>query len=85
MLDTLILAGVCLFGIFLRTVSPAINTGYGNLIADICVLVAFHYGATGIACAWAYRKVMLTNTRFFFVGVLLLFLSGPSASGWVTR
>ncbi len=76
MIGTLILAGLCLFGIFLRAVSPAINTGYGNLIADIGVLVAFYYGATGIACAWAYRKVMLTNTRFFFVGVLLPFLSG---------
>ena len=76
MIGTLILAGLCLLGIFLRTVSPAINTGYGNLIADIGVLVAFYYGATGIACAWAYRKVMLTNTRFFFTGVLLPFLSG---------
>jgi hypothetical protein len=76
MLGTLILAGVCLPGIFLRTVSPAINTGYGNLIADIGVLVAFYYGATGITCAWSYRKVMLTNTRFFFTGVLLPFLSG---------
>jgi hypothetical protein len=84
-IGTLILAGVCLLGIFLRTVSPAINTGYGNLIADIGVLVAFYCGATGIACAWAYRKVMLINARFFFAGVLLPFLSGASASGWVTR
>jgi amino acid transporter len=76
MIGTLILAGLCLSGIFLRTASPAINTGYGNLIADIGVLVAFYYGATGLTCAWSYRKVMLTNTRFFFVGVLLPFLSG---------
>jgi amino acid transporter len=76
MLGTLILASLCLFGIFLRTVSPAINNGYGNLIADIGVLVAFYYGATGITCAWAYRKVMLASVRFFFIGVLLPFLSG---------
>jgi len=76
MIGTLILVGLCLFGIFLRTVSPAINTGYGNLIADIGVLVAFYYGATGIACAWSYRKVMLANARFFLSGVLLPFLSG---------
>ena len=76
MIGTLILAGVCLFGILLRTVSAAINTGYGNLIADIGVLVAFYYGATGLTCAWAYRKVMLTKIRFFFVGVLLPLLSG---------
>jgi len=75
MLGTLILAGLCLFGIFLRTVSPAVNNGYGNLIDDIGVLVAFYYGAAGFACAWSYRKVMLRNVRFFFTGVLLPFLS----------
>lgn len=76
LLGTLILAGLCLFGILLRTVSSAINTGYGNLIEDIGVLVAFYYGATGVACAWSYRKVMLANARFFLIGVLLPFLSG---------
>jgi peptidoglycan/LPS O-acetylase OafA/YrhL len=72
MLGTLILAGLCLFGILLR----GINTLFGNLIDDIGVLVAFYYGATGIACAWAYRKVMTKNVQFFFTGVLLPFLSG---------
>lgn len=76
MLGTLILAGMCLFGIALRTVSPTINNGYGNLIDDIGVLVAFYYGATGIACAWSYRKVMFDQVRFFLTGVLLPFLSG---------
>jgi amino acid transporter len=76
MLGTLILAGLCLIGIFLRAVSPTVNTLFGNLIDDIGVLVAFYYGATGIACAWAYRKVMTKNTWFFFTGVLLPFLSG---------
>ena len=76
MLGTLILAGLCLFGIFLRTASPTINNGYGNLINDIGVLVAFYYGATGVACAWAYRKAMLTSRRFFFTGVLMPLLSG---------
>jgi len=76
MLGTLILAGFCLFGILLRTASPVVNTGYSNLIDDIGVLVAFYYGAAGLACAWAYRKVMLKNLRFFFSGVLLPFFSG---------
>ena len=40
------------------------------------MLVAFYYGATGVACAWAYRKAMLTSSRFFFTGVLLPLLSG---------
>ncbi|MGO8904792.1 MAG: APC family permease [Solirubrobacteraceae bacterium] len=76
LIGTVVLAGLCLFGIFLRTVSPTINNGYGNLIDDIGTLVAFYYGATGVACAWAYRRVMLKDARFFFTGVLLPFLSG---------
>ena len=72
MIGTLILAGVCLFGILLRTVSAAINTGYGNLIADIGVLVAFYNGATGLTCAWASACCSRYSRA-------------PSASGWVTR
>ena len=60
----------------LGTVSPAVNNGYGNLISDIAVLVAFYYGATGLACAWAFRHVMFASGRFFLTGVLLPFLSG---------
>jgi hypothetical protein len=67
---------LCLFGILLRTISPVINNGYGNLISDIGVLVAFYYGATGLACAWAFRRVMFASARFFITGVLLPFLSG---------
>ncbi len=58
------------------SVLTSAGSGYGNLIADIGVLIAFYYGATGLTCGWSYRKVMLSNTRFFFVGVLLPFLSG---------
>ncbi|HXY44569.1 MAG TPA: APC family permease [Acidimicrobiales bacterium] len=76
MIGTLILAGLALFGIVLRVVSPAVNSGYGNLIDDIGVLVAFYYGATGLACAWAYRKVMFRSVRFFFTGSLAPFLGG---------
>jgi amino acid transporter len=76
MAGTLILAGLALLGILLRTSSSAFNTMYGDLIDGIGVLVAFYYGATGVACAWAYRKVMFTNARFFFTGVSLPFLSG---------
>jgi hypothetical protein len=46
------------------------------LILDIGVLVAIYYGVTGIACTWAFRKVLLTSvTRFVFAGVLP-FLAG---------
>ncbi len=39
------------------------------------VLVAFYCG-TGVACAWAYRKAVFKDVRFFFSGGLLPLLSG---------
>jgi len=76
MLGTLILAFVALLGILCRAGSPGINSVYGNLIDNIGVLVAYYYGATGLACAWSYRKVMFRKSSFFFTGVLLPFLGG---------
>lgn len=76
MIGTLILASVALAGILLRAGSPTINSMYGDLIDNIGVLVTFYYGATGLACAWACRKVMFRNTGFFFTGILLPFLAG---------
>ncbi len=76
MIGTLILACVAGSGILFRASSSTINSLYGNLIGNIGVLVAFYYGAAGIACAWAYRRVMFENVGFFFTGVLLPFLSG---------
>ncbi|MGO9343494.1 MAG: hypothetical protein ACLP6E_13405 [Acidimicrobiales bacterium] len=60
----------------LRAGSPTINSQYGNLIDNIGVLVSFYYGATGLACAWSYRKVMFEKQLFFFTGVLLPFVAG---------
>jgi amino acid transporter len=76
LVGTLIIAGLALLGIIVRTASPTVNAGYGNLINDIGVLVAVYYGATGVACAWAYRKVAFQSGRFFVSGILLPFLAG---------
>ncbi|MGO8870764.1 MAG: APC family permease [Acidimicrobiales bacterium] len=76
MIGTHILAGLALFGILLRTSSPTINSEYGNLIDNIGILVAFYYGATGLACAWAYRKVQFQSLIFFFTGSLFPFVGG---------
>jgi len=76
LVGTLIIAGFALFGIILRTASPTVNAGYGNIINDIGVLVAIYYGATGIGCAWAYRKVMFHSAGFFVTAVLLPLLAG---------
>ena len=49
---------------------------FSNLILDIGILVALYYGVTGVASAWAFRKVLTSSVRLFvFAGVLPL-LSG---------
>ncbi|HVC41460.1 MAG TPA: APC family permease [Candidatus Saccharimonadales bacterium] len=51
--------------------ADSVGSIFGKLILDIGVLVALYYGITGIACTWAFRKVLLTSvTRFIFAGVL---------------
>jgi amino acid transporter len=67
--------------IILSVTVDQFNTNvFANLILDIGVLVAVYYGMTGIASAWAFRKVIFTNLRLFlfagllpFVGALFLF------------
>ena len=73
---TLILAFVCLFGILLTSQVTSIQSVFNNLILNIGVLIAFYYGITGLACAWAYRKVAFKETRFFFTGFLFPLLGG---------
>jgi amino acid transporter len=59
--------------IVLSVASDKVGSVFGHLILDIGVLVALYYGITGISCAWAFRKVLLTSaTRFIFAGVLPL-------------
>ena len=73
---TLILAFLCLFGILLTSQVSSIQTVFNNLILNIGVLIAFYYGITGLACAWAYRKVAFKDVKFFFTGVLFPFVGG---------
>jgi amino acid transporter len=55
------------------TLADSVGSIFSKLILDIGVLVALYYGITGISCAWAFRKVLLTSvTRFIFAGVLPL-------------
>jgi hypothetical protein len=42
----------------LTTLSSSANNVFGNLVNNIGVLVAFYYGITGLACAWAFRKTL---------------------------
>ena len=54
----------------------SVNAQFGNLILEIGVLVAFYYGITGVACAWAFRKVLLTSPKLFFLAGLFPFVGG---------
>ena len=73
---TLILAFLCLFGILLTSQVTSIQNVFNNLILNIGVLIAFYYGITGLACAWAYRKVAFKSARFFVTGILLPLVGG---------
>jgi len=67
-----LLSSVLAIGIVLLTLFvSSINNVFGNLILNIGVLVCFYYGITGIACAWAFRKVLRRNvSMFLFAGLL---------------
>ena len=62
-LGTLVLAFVSIFGILLTTLSSSASTIFGQLVDNIGVLVAFTYGITGLACAWAFRKTWGQSLR----------------------
>jgi amino acid transporter len=55
-LGTIIVSLLSLIGILLTTFSSSSANVFNNLVLNIGVLVAFYYGSTGLACAWAFRK-----------------------------
>ena len=70
---TLISSGLAIIVIAAQTAIDSVGSVFANLILDIGVLVALYYGITGIACFWAFRKVLLTSiSRFIFAGLLPL-------------
>ena len=69
-------AMLILWGIVVFDSANNVSNILGYLITDLGVLVAIYYGATGIACAWAFRKAAFERVGFFFTGILLPFLSG---------
>ena len=76
---TLVLAIISLIGMYgIVTFDSASNVSniLGYLITDLGVLVAIYYGATGLACAWAFRKVAFERWTFFLTGILLPALAG---------
>lgn len=81
-LGTIIVAGLSTLGILLTTFSSSINDTFTAMISNIGVLVAFYYGVTGLACAWAFRKsltkppqmILLAGILPAFAGLFLLWI-----------
>ena len=59
------LSGLAIIVIVLTVAFDNVGSVFANLIPDIGLLVALYYGITGIACAWAFRKVRLTSPSWF--------------------
>ena len=75
---TLVVALLSFAGIILTTFSSSSSSVFNNLVANIGVLVAFYYGFTGIACAWAFRKTLGQNFRSNVTMVYLPLIGGAS-------
>jgi len=75
---TMVVALLSFTGIILTTFSSSSSTVFNNLVDNIGVLVAFYYGFTGIACAWAFRKTLGQNFRSNVTMVYLPFIGGAS-------
>jgi len=73
---TLVLSFTSLFGIMLTTFSASSSNVFNNLVNNIGVLVAFYYGITGLACAWAFRKTLGHGLRVNVMMVFLPFIGG---------
>jgi len=70
---TFALALVAAIGLMITTLSPTVSGTFSGLIGNIGVLVAFYYGITGLACAWAYRNILFKSaTNLILAGILPL-------------
>ena len=72
LLSSVLALGIILLALFVNSV----NDVFGNLILDIGILVAVYYGVTGLASAWAYRKLLFQSFSVFLFAGLLPFLGG---------
>ena len=75
-MGTVIVALLSLFGIMLTTFSSSSASVFNNLVLNIGVLVAFYYGITGLACAWAFRKTLGHSFKANITMVYLPFIGG---------
>ncbi len=75
-IGTLLVSAFSFGLILLTTLSSSASTVFSNLTNNIGVLIAFYYGVTGLACAWAFRKVWGQSTRSTLGLIVLPFIGG---------
>ena len=73
---TVLSSMAALIVIVLTVTVDSVNTVFGHLILDIGVLVAVYYGVTGLASAWAFRKVLFSSARLLIFAGILPFVGG---------
>ena len=81
-LGTIVLAGASLVGVLLSVLSSSAGNVLNNLVNNIGVLVAFYYGITGLACAWAFRRTFGQRWRAT-VSMIVMPLVGGLCLLWV--
>jgi amino acid transporter len=73
---SLIIAGIAALGLLLTTASTSLNDTFGDALANIGVLVALYYGLSGLACAWAFRRILGRSLSTLLLAGVLPALSG---------
>ncbi len=73
---TILVAVFSMVGIFLTTISSSASSVFNNLVSNIGVLVAFYYGVTGLACAWAFRRTWGHSLRSTISLIILPLVGG---------
>jgi amino acid transporter len=75
-IGTIIVGALSVVGILLTTFNDKINVTFQGMISNIGVLIAFYYGVTGLACAWAFRKSLTKPPQMILMAGILPAVSG---------
>jgi amino acid transporter len=75
-IGTLVLGLIAASGIVLVQYTSAGANIISTFTNNVGALVAFYYGITGVACAWAFRKAWRERASFTLTGIVLPLISG---------
>jgi len=74
-IGTAVLGAFAMVGIWWVQYTGAGSNVIATFTNNVGAIVAFYYGIAGIACAWAFRRA-LVSWRFALTGIVLPFISG---------